>query len=73
MEISREEYEELVEVLEDMVNQHCRCEEWKGYNLDSGCLSANGDAMILLAKLGRLETRGPIGGRRVIGRFKEKK
>ena len=53
----------------DMVNQHCsQCD---GEYLDSMALSANADAMRLLAKLGVIEITKEYG-RRVIGQFTEK-
>lgn len=59
---------EILEALEGMVQQHCSGSEALGTagSLDSFALSANADAMRLLAKLGRLVITEQYG-RRVIG------
>jgi hypothetical protein len=59
---------ELTESLEDMVRQHCYCEQKTGY-YDSGALTADADAMRLLAKLGKFEI-DLDRGRIVRGSFK---
>ena len=58
---------ELAEALEDMVRQHCPTDVIGRY--DSCALSANADAMRLLAKAGRCEIKAEHG-RRVFVRFK---
>ena len=58
---------ELLEGLRDMVRQHCYHDEKGRY--DSGALSANADALELLAKHGLFEIESSRG-RMVIGRFK---
>jgi len=55
---------DLLDALADMVNQHC---QYKDY-LDSGGLSANDEAMRLLAAHGRLKIEKEYG-RRVIGHW----
>ena len=58
-------HEEMLEALEDMVNQHCSIENGE---LDSMALSANADAMRLLAKHNRIVITSEYG-RRVIAKW----
>lgn len=71
---------ELLDALADMVMQHCRDESLGGGtspNYSSGFLSANANAMRLLAKYGRMailhdgRTVPNRDGRGVIGYFTE--
>jgi chromosome segregation ATPase len=57
LEILREQNAQLIEALKDMVAQHCN---WDG-KLDSGALSANSDAIGLLADLGIVEIEKDFG------------
>ena len=59
--------EELLEALEDMVNQHCSVTEKESY-LDSMALSANANAMRILAKHKRITIKNEYG-RRVIANW----
>jgi hypothetical protein len=63
--------EELLEALEDMVNQHCTTTNTKGEipHLDSMALSANADAMRILAKHNKIVIESQYG-RRIIARWK---
>lgn len=61
--------DELLEALEDMVNQHCTVNTDVGPSyLDSMALSANADAMRLLAKHNRIVIKNEYG-RRVIANW----
>ena len=55
-------------LLEDMVNQHCTVENKGQTYLDSMALSANADAMRLLAKHNRIVITSEYG-RRVIAKW----
>ena len=61
---------ELLEALEDMVNQHCTVNTDVGRPsyLDSMALSANRDAMLILAKYNRIVIKSEYG-RRVIAKW----
>ena len=60
-----ESKEELLEVIMDMVNQHCQRSDG---TLDSMALTDNAYAMRLLAKHGKLKIISEYG-RRVIGKW----
>ena len=59
-------FQEVLDALADMVNQHCLGDDGK---LDSLALNTNADAMRLLARYDLIEIEEEHG-RRVIGRWK---
>lgn len=67
MEIG-EMLDELLDALGDMVHQHCTVQNNKGSVLDSMALSANADAMRLLAKYNRIAIDSQCG-RRIIAHW----
>lgn len=62
-----EKEKELLDALEDVVNQACLFDDI----LDSGALTANANAMRLLADYGRIKIKRECG-RRVIGKWVKK-
>jgi hypothetical protein len=66
--------EELIESVKDAVYQHCSCRIEKEDDdiYDSGAITTNAGAMRLLARLGLFEITSEHG-RRVVGKFTEKK
>ena len=68
-----EQLDEVIELLADMVAQHCGGLYGRpARDLDSMALGVNADAMRYLAKLGRIEIESEYG-RRVIGHLVEGK
>ena len=61
---------ELLDDLQDLVNQHCYVEDAGKVYLDSMALSANADAMRLLARHNRLIIDRE-GGRKIIAHWQE--
>ena len=66
-------FESVLDCLEDMVNQHCSVDEDnKEVTLNSMCLTANAEAMRLLARYGRIIITKEYG-RAIIAKYPDKK